>query len=176
MTWDIASALAELLGAIGVIVSLLYLAVQIRQNTRQSRSNAQQAILHELGNALRAQAQNKEWAELLNRGLQGLDDLDPIEKLQFLSHVAQILRLYESAYLHHLDGTLDPRFWGGVERAIADIMAYRGMRATLALRRHHFSPEFVGFAEGLRPQASQRIFGESIGTVNTMAGGSARTS
>ena len=85
MDWTALSAIAELLGAAAVVVSLLYLAQQIRQNTRQIRLAAQQATVHELGNALRAQAQNREWTELLSRGLNNLDALDPVEKTQFLT-------------------------------------------------------------------------------------------
>ncbi len=35
MNWDAVGAVAELAGAGGVILSLVYLAVQIRQNTKQ---------------------------------------------------------------------------------------------------------------------------------------------
>jgi hypothetical protein len=44
MNWEAVAAIGELLGATGVIVSLLYLAVQVRQNTRQTRLAAQQAV------------------------------------------------------------------------------------------------------------------------------------
>ena len=40
MNWDAIGAIGEILGAIGVIVTLGYLAVQIRQNTRSSRVSA----------------------------------------------------------------------------------------------------------------------------------------
>jgi hypothetical protein len=40
MNWDAIGAVAELLGAAGVIVSLGYLAIQIRQNTAALRGNA----------------------------------------------------------------------------------------------------------------------------------------
>jgi hypothetical protein len=164
MDWVALSAIAELLGAGAVVVSLLYLARQIRQNTRQIRLAAQQATVHELGNALRAQAQNRESAELLSRGLNSLDALDSVEKTQFLSHVGHIFRLYESAYLHKLEGTLDPRFWGGFERAIADIMAYPGMQSALRLRRHHLSPEFATFLDQLQSLTPLKVFGELVPT------------
>ena len=35
MNWDSVGAVAELLGAVGVILSLAYLASQVRHNTRQ---------------------------------------------------------------------------------------------------------------------------------------------
>lgn len=37
MNWEAIATIAELVGAIGVIASLVYLAVQIRDNTRSSR-------------------------------------------------------------------------------------------------------------------------------------------
>ena len=40
MNWDAIGAIAERLGAIGVVVSLLYLATQIRQNTKSVRAAA----------------------------------------------------------------------------------------------------------------------------------------
>ena len=40
MNWDAIGAIAELLGAVGVIASLVYLASQIRQNSKLLRSSA----------------------------------------------------------------------------------------------------------------------------------------
>jgi hypothetical protein len=44
MNWDAIGAIAELLGALGVLGSLLYLAVQIRQNTKALRGIAIDAV------------------------------------------------------------------------------------------------------------------------------------
>jgi hypothetical protein len=49
MNWDAIGAIAELLGAIGVIASLIYLATQIRQSREQMFENtrALQAGTHQ---------------------------------------------------------------------------------------------------------------------------------
>ena len=44
MNWDAVGALAELLGAIGVVASLLYVAVQVRQNSRYVRGQSHIAL------------------------------------------------------------------------------------------------------------------------------------
>ncbi len=44
MNWDAIGAIAELLGAIGVIGSLVYLATQIRQNTTTVRASGSAAM------------------------------------------------------------------------------------------------------------------------------------
>jgi len=161
VNWNALSAIAELLGAMAVVASLLYLAVQVRQNTRQARLAAQQATVHELGQALRAQAQDREWATLLSRALEGLEQLDAVERIQFLSHVGSILRLYELAYLQYQNGTLDPHFWRGFERAIGDVISYPGIQDALALRRHHLTDEFASHLDKLAATGSPRpIFAE----------------
>jgi hypothetical protein len=165
VNWQAVSAVAEVAGAIAVVASLLYLAMQVRQNTKQARLAAQQATVHELGHALRAQAHDRQWAELLSRAIQGLDGLDPVERVQFLSHVGSIFRLYESAYHHYRDGVLDPRFWRGFERAIRDVIGYPGLREALAHRRHHLTDDFAAFLDTLAASGSPRqIFGETEST------------
>jgi hypothetical protein len=44
MNWEAIGAIGEILGAVGVITTLLYLSVQIRQNTRQMRGEGVTAI------------------------------------------------------------------------------------------------------------------------------------
>ena len=161
MNWTAIATIAEVVGALAVAASLLYLAVQVRQNTRQSRLSAQQVMVSELGSALQAQAQNRQLASIVSQGLQDLDRLDPVDRVQFLSHISHILRLYEAVYFHRLERTLDERVWKGFEAAIADVISYPGMARVLEMRRHQLSDEFGGFlAELAARKAVRPIFGE----------------
>jgi hypothetical protein len=45
MSWEALGAVGELVGAAGAIVSLLYLASQVRNNSRQLRHASAQAVL-----------------------------------------------------------------------------------------------------------------------------------
>jgi hypothetical protein len=52
MNWNAIAALAQVLAAIGVIVSVVYLALQVRQNTHQARLNTESlGVTHEMGGA-----------------------------------------------------------------------------------------------------------------------------
>ena len=44
MNWDAVSAIAEIVGVVGVIVSLIYVAKQLKENTNVSRSQSRQSI------------------------------------------------------------------------------------------------------------------------------------
>jgi len=45
MNWDAVGAVAELIGALGVIASLIYLAIQIRQNSQSVKAESVRELL-----------------------------------------------------------------------------------------------------------------------------------
>ncbi len=76
MNWEAIAALAELAAAIGVVVSLVYLALQVRQNTDQVRLNSESlGMAHEMGGAQMsvdialAVATDAELSELVRRAM-----------------------------------------------------------------------------------------------------------
>ena len=50
MTWDAVGAIAELLGALGVIASFFYIGFQIRSNTRSVRAASYHNVTTNLSN------------------------------------------------------------------------------------------------------------------------------
>ena len=50
MTWDAIAATAELLAALGVIASLVYLAGQVRGSLNQARQAAIQSLVNQMNN------------------------------------------------------------------------------------------------------------------------------
>jgi hypothetical protein len=76
-------SLGELIAAVATVATLIYLAVQIRQNTRALGHAADRAVLEDANNWRGNLIQNPEVAELYRKGLRDPDALDPIEKLRF---------------------------------------------------------------------------------------------
>ena len=88
MNWEAISAIGEAVGAIAVVISLVYLAVQIRQNTRQIANSIEATRLDaferniESGNRTREFfLLNPELAELYGRGRKSYSGLDTSEKV-----------------------------------------------------------------------------------------------
>ena len=76
MNWDAIGAIAEFLAALGVLISFLYLAHQIRQNTKaQIRSNEWE-VTKELKTAGRQFSSDAELAALTLRGFSDLGSLN----------------------------------------------------------------------------------------------------
>lgn len=76
-------SVGELLAAIATLATLVYLARQIRANTRTMESNADRAMFEMSAETAIAIGTNKDSASVFRRGLTNPDSLDPDERLQF---------------------------------------------------------------------------------------------
>ena len=148
MNWDAIGAVAEALGALGVIISLVYLATQIRAQNRESRV----AALHELSVGMRGSILNftdGELARIFLRANDDYDSLEPSEQLQMIALVAEYLRVFEEAYIQHYEGRLDKRTWDSMARYLAMFMDGRCPKKIWELRGPYMDPEYQSFVNNL---------------------------
>jgi hypothetical protein len=84
MNWDAIGAAAEIMGALGVLVTLAYLAIQIRDNTRSLQAASLQSVLDgPRDRYFLPMAQTGDMADIYARGLSSLDQLDEVEQRRF---------------------------------------------------------------------------------------------
>lgn len=90
MNWEAIGTVAEVVGAAAVVVSLVYLAVQIRQNTRQVEEQSRAQRFSALGilfdnwrNFRTSIATNPAVASIWRRGNEDPNQLDPDEWIVF---------------------------------------------------------------------------------------------
>ena len=97
MSWDAISGIAEMIGAAGVIASLLYVGFQIRQNTiATQRTNARHSHADH-ASALHGILDEKV-SEIVLRGMYDLDALTPHERYRFDLAVTVWLEAVEQAF------------------------------------------------------------------------------
>lgn len=83
MNWDAIGAVGEVVGAVAVVATLLYLSVQTRQNTKAVRHAMTRGVAED-ANAWRYKiVENPEISELLRGGLRDADALSPNDKYRF---------------------------------------------------------------------------------------------
>ena len=107
MNWEAIGAIAELLGALGVIASLGYLAQQVRQNTRSVRAASYQSWFSSydsLSNLLLADA---DFDALVHRAGAEPEQLTPEERRRFLGVLRRGFRQFESLFYQHREGMID---------------------------------------------------------------------
>jgi hypothetical protein len=158
MNWEMISAVGQMLGAIGVIISIVYLAAQIRNQNKESRRAAMNVLTTHWSDLNRSLVENPELAALWIRALRSFDELDGASKLRFGAHLGRFLRFADSLDLGVLDGTLDKRLWCGYERTLADTVAYPGFQTWWATRKHWHTDEFCALIDRHIQTAKPNIY------------------
>jgi len=158
MHWEIIGAIAQLMAAIAVIPSIIYLAVETRNHNKESRRAAASVFLLHLSDFRKSISDNGDFAAILLRGLESFDALDPVEKLRFGSGLGRLFNLSEGLYLFYLDQALSPELWKTIEQTTADLAAYPGVQAWWATRKRWHTAKFRAvvdrmIAEGNKPEA-----------------------
>ena len=145
---------AEIIGAVAVVVTLGYLAAEMRSNTRAVQAQTYQSMMQEL-NDYRFLFTNREMAEVMTKWqLEGWDNLTEVEKNMRWAASTTRWGIYESAYFANERGVLGSQEWTRFETAIC-----RGREVEQNLWRGGgfnpngmvglLTPEFVEYVEAL---------------------------
>lgn len=155
MNWDALAAVAEMVGAAGVIVSLLYLASQVRSNSRQLRHAAAQAVLDKLNGLIGQLAFTAGAGDLWSRGLSGLDALeDDEEVVRFSSMLLQAFWAYEEILQYRKAGLVEDWAWAHASAPVQNFMRTPGFQEWWRLRKDWFGEEFQKHVDGTMPSAT----------------------
>ena len=91
-------SVADLIAAVVTIITLIYLAIQIRENTKAVRSEASRSIRSDGAETFRLIAADPDVASIFIRGLSDPESLDPVENVRFTFLISEFYSLIESAY------------------------------------------------------------------------------
>jgi hypothetical protein len=112
MNWEAIHAVAELAGAIAIVASLAYLALQVRQNTKTLRAWIFQGTLIEAVRMRVAAGQDPKMASLLfETARHSYSQLPEHEQKQALHLIVGLCRLYENVHHQHARGMIDDIVW-----------------------------------------------------------------
>lgn len=146
---DRRNAIRETLGFLGVVISLLFVGWEIRQNTQVARGQTR-TELTALNNEFLARLGDPEFVEVWQRAWQESEDLSEGEEFRVELATLQYLRLLENVHLQYQNGLIDQEaldsygFFGFREQ----FMTHPRFPRIWEPRRISFDPEFVGFLEG----------------------------
>jgi len=142
--------ISQLVAAIALVPSVIYLAVQVRQNTLQARANAGYQFLEASANLNMEVIGNKQVAGVIRRGLESYEALDEDEKLQFLMFVAQHYQTHSTVYELYQNKMLPESQWHPVRKDILTILATSGGRQIWdEFAVEGLPPRFVAYVESL---------------------------
>jgi hypothetical protein len=142
MNWEMLAAIGQLAAVFVGIPSLIYLALQIREQTRERRQSAVHALTAQWGDLTCALHEDADFGAVFLRGLQSFAELDAVSKLRFSAFFNRLINVFEGMYFSHADGTLMGSSWDKIERTMSDFIAYRGVQEWWETRKHWHTEEF----------------------------------
>lgn len=153
MNMQIVADVATLFEAIAVIVSLIFIAIQIRQSTRLAKiANAQSVVEHSKALATTL-AQDRQLTELWIAGIENYDSLDGVDQYRFLGFLTYLLNVHEHAYYQLKEGLLDKNVYSPNESELKALIKVGVLQRHWKALRSQFQPVFVAYVEQMLESA-----------------------
>jgi hypothetical protein len=136
--------IGEFVAAVAVVVSLIYLAVQIRQNTKTMRTSTYQAVLDYSSRFNELVLANPHIERIWRVGRLDPAQLTEDERPQFRLLVAQLFNIFETMLLQYQRGTLDQEYWDARLTGFRHLLSQPGFRTYwLRSREEEITPARV---------------------------------
>jgi len=143
MNWDAIGAIGQVLGAVLVGITLIYLALQLRQNTSALQSSTFLAISTLMGSTMEVFATHSDLAPLLIKAQSGLDVLSAEERARFGFLLMMAYRRVETVVVQRHLGFIDAELTEGFERSALSGLGSSGARQWWEGSKDAFSNLFV---------------------------------
>ena len=147
MTLSDLGDLGDFVGGVGVVVTLVYLAIQIRRNTQAVHAASLDSVTASHMEFHRSIWGDPELNELWFDARIGRRELSEAESRRFAFIVATCARHWETAYQKARGGTLEHTAWAGMHQELVTVFADPGSQVYWKMIRGMYSPDFVEFAE-----------------------------
>lgn len=149
MNWEMITAIGQLATVLVGVPSIIYFAIQLREQTRERRQAAVNALTVQWGDLTKALHEDPEFTAVYLRGVQSFHDLDAVSKLRFSAFQNRFLKNFEGMYYSRREGILSPELWDEIQRTMSDFLAYDGVRQWWETRKHWHTPAFVAVVDAI---------------------------
>lgn len=149
---DLAS-LGSFVSGVAVVITLIFLVLQMRQNTaavKAAASQAHVAVYQEITNIIVTDA---DFARVWWLAMTDMGQLSDTERVRFIAYLSSVFRFMESARWQWRHGQLDDEHWHALESDFKDLASQSGIKSYWALRRHQYPDQFRKWFESL-PQTT----------------------
>lgn len=157
----LAVAIGQGVSAIAVVISLTYLALQLRHNTGAVQAQTYIAILANNISITSAIFLHPEFAEFVTNGGSNPSSQSPADALRWNTFLRTVFRQFDNVYHQFQAGALEVDVWPGYEEIMITWLRYPGCFRWFEENSHFFSASLQNlYGTKIRPQ----LVGEAPGT------------
>src|SRR4029078_8067446 len=149
MNWEMLTAIGQLATVCIGVPSIIYFAIQLREQNRERRQSAVNALTVQWGELTKALDEDGEFTAIYLRGLQFCPELDAVSKLRFSAFQNRFFKNFEGMYYSRREGILTPELWNEIERTMSDFLAYDGVRQWWETRKHWHTEAFISVVDAI---------------------------
>ena len=127
MNWEAISAISQIVGALAVVISLIYLAIEVRSNAPTTREASRRSTSESFTPWIQQLSAHPELRELYYRGIHDFDSLEGADRVGFSGVMLELFRINVEQYYQRLRG-----LWRGYETGFRELNGYRGESGMVA--------------------------------------------
>jgi hypothetical protein len=142
MTLDELGNIGDFLGGVAVVITLLYLALQIRKQSADAKLEATRALAGEFSLAISLIIENKELCQIYLRGIRDYMSLPDEDRLRLSLCFIRLVRAMEQQYLHVRLGNLDGTYFISIHKSFLEFLAFPGVQEWWRLSSDTFEDSF----------------------------------
>ncbi len=165
MTWETAGVFAEVVAAIAVIVSLLYLAIQLKQNTELARAELEVQLGITWADMHDNMIQNPSLARAYDLAAKDWDALSEEDVRAYLWFVAKSFHILQGMFRQHQRGLLTDDVWAPYEAFITGVLQIEAVWGWWQSEGSLTSNEFKDHVEKLL-QSSNDVHWRQVSTAD----------
>ena len=161
--WNVVSAFAEIIGAIAVVISIIYLARQVTNANDTAEAATTLDVSKVLADWHRGVNQTPDLADIWVRGMVDGESLNEIEVARFQFLNAELFILIEGLYRQYQLGFVKPEAWKPIERTIVRLFSSPLFTDWWDSGVSSSGEDFRTYVDQLRAEDPQEAWGGKIG-------------
>jgi hypothetical protein len=151
MNWEAIGAIGEIVGAIAVVVTIGFLAVQIRQNTISLQNASAQQILQGIAELNQFLGSAPDVTELFWRGTFDPESLSEDEWHRFIHIASAMIRRLELIFLNHRQGFIPAQTWEAQANNLRHWLSTPGIQRWFSELGAGIHADFRDYVDQLKP-------------------------
>ncbi|HEY3215325.1 MAG TPA: hypothetical protein VGK93_02410 [Candidatus Eisenbacteria bacterium] len=156
MNWETIATISQACGSLAVVVSLVYMAVQVRQGTRAIRAESARAAVAAMRDFNKAMIQDPVVARIFRLGAEDLSKLSDDERAQFGHLLFSFFKTAEELHYQFCRGALAADIWRTWQTVLAVYATSPGFREYWSRRSILFTPAFRAECESWKDPGLDR--------------------
>jgi hypothetical protein len=140
------ATIANILASAAVVLTLVFIGMQLRQNAELTRMAAAQTSAQLLSSNLGRIIENPDLAELITRD-GAPESWSRAERLRVSNFLSASFRHFEVLHTHRRFGVFEEELWGGTEARLRDSLDSVGVREWWKESRSFYAKSFVAYVD-----------------------------